>query len=129
MLIRNKAFTLIELIIVVAILLILSTIGLVQYSNVTEKARSAEAYAVLADITTSENSYYAENNNVYTVDFTKLDRYDSAPLSQNFIFSIVGTNDGAYALATKQGSAQNSYAMCLKSAKKCSDASCSAGCP
>lgn len=127
-------FTLIELIIVAVILTVLASVALVRYSNVMEKARSAEAYSVLSDIVSAENGYFVENN-AYTSTITQLDRYEAVPQSSNFDFEVSSTDaNSGYASAKGKGSAQHSYGMCLKSAKKNASAcaagsACDPGCP
>lgn len=106
-----KGFTLVELIIVVIIIAILATVALVQYGPVIEKARSAEAYAVLSDIAAAESGYYVENN-AYTVTWSDLDRYSAAPVSNDFTYSLAAT----YGKATStKGS--NNYCMDFSGAK------------
>jgi type IV pilus assembly protein PilE len=46
----RKGFTLLELIIVIIIIGVLATLGFVQYSTVIEKARGAEARAVISTL-------------------------------------------------------------------------------
>jgi len=114
-----KGFTVIELVIVVVILSILAAVGLVQYSNVTEKARSAEAYAVLADIAAAETSYYLENNAYVTGtgnNWASLDRYSSEPLSDNFTFTLDPAHYGK--AAPKPGKGTNTYYMCFNGTNK-----------
>jgi prepilin-type N-terminal cleavage/methylation domain-containing protein len=117
MLKRSAAFTLVELMVVVAIVVILSRIGLVKYYGSIEKARSAEAYLVLADIAAAETGYYAEND-VYTANWSKLDRYNAAPKSGNFNFTTaLDTVASGYvqAIATK---GTVNYYMCVNGANK-----------
>ena len=109
---RALGFTLVELMIVVAILLILARIALIKYSAAIEKARSAEAYAVLSDIAASESGYYTENN-AYTSTWANLDRYDSAPVSNNFSFSsALSAVSSGYVQATATVGTVNYY-MCI----------------
>ncbi len=63
---ENKGFTLIELMIVVAIIAILAAIAIPNYLNYRYKARSSEAKSNIGAISTSEESYAAENNCYYT---------------------------------------------------------------
>jgi len=54
---RNKAFTLLELIIVIIIVGILATLGLNQYTNIIEKGRQAEARSILGILANNLHTY------------------------------------------------------------------------
>lgn len=62
----NKGFTLIELMIVVAIIGILAAIAIPNFRNYQLKAKSSEAKVNLGAISTSEMAYYAENDEYLT---------------------------------------------------------------
>lgn len=116
----QKAFTLIELIIVAIIVTILASVAIVQYKNVIEKSRSAEAYAVLADIAASESAYYSEYN-AYTATWANLDRFDAAPSGQNFSFSTALDNvvaSGYVKAIFIPGKGTTSYYMCVNGGTK-----------
>lgn len=66
MLTNNKGFSLIELMVVVAIIGVLSAIGIPQYSKFQAKARQSEAKGALAALFTAEASFMSEFNQ-YTV--------------------------------------------------------------
>jgi type IV pilus assembly protein PilE len=57
----KRGFTLLELIVVVIIIGILGTLGFTQYARMMEKARGAEARAILGDIRKQAAAYYLEN--------------------------------------------------------------------
>ena len=59
---RSKGFTLIELMIVVAIIAILAAIAIPQYKRFQAKAKAAEAKTNLGAIATAEESYHAEHD-------------------------------------------------------------------
>jgi prepilin-type N-terminal cleavage/methylation domain-containing protein len=56
----KKGFTLIELIIVIIIIGILSTLGFTQYTRVIEKGRSAEAKVILGQVRSAQVAYNSE---------------------------------------------------------------------
>ena len=63
---REKGFTLIELMVVVVILGVLAVIAIPAYINYVHKSRSAEATVNINGIRTLEESYFAENNTYIT---------------------------------------------------------------
>ena len=73
---NRKGFTLIELMIVVAIIAILAAIALPQYKKFQLKAKTAEAKTNLGAIRTAEEAYSAEND-VYVLAAVYPDAADS----------------------------------------------------
>ncbi|MCX5692270.1 MAG: type IV pilin protein [Candidatus Omnitrophica bacterium] len=67
-----KGFTLVEVLIVVIIIGILSSIGLPQFAASIEKAKGGEARAYLGHIQTAEKIYYAEKE-TYISNLSDLD--------------------------------------------------------
>ncbi|MDD4894011.1 MAG: prepilin-type N-terminal cleavage/methylation domain-containing protein [Candidatus Omnitrophica bacterium] len=67
----KRAFTLLELIIVIIVVGILAVLGLTQYSRVLEKSRVAEAMAILGAARKAQISYYTEKG-AYTSSYTEL---------------------------------------------------------
>jgi len=118
---KLSAFTLIELMIAVVIIGILATLAVAKYGPVSEKAYSAEAYSVLAQIASAENSYIAEFN-VYTSDITRLDIGSSTTtgtnLSTNFNYTVNVSSGYARADRTKTNRATQNYYMCLNGGKR-----------
>lgn len=62
---NRKGFTLIELVIVIAILGILAMYAVPKYQGIVEQARSAEARAQLGAFRSALGVYYAKNHGVY----------------------------------------------------------------
>ncbi len=112
----KKSFTIIELILVVAVVLALAAVAIVRYTNTLERARSAEAYSVLADIASAQSAYYVEFD-AYATSWGALDRFDAAPVSQNFTFDVNVTS--GYVTATHiSGKGEVDYYMCVKGGVK-----------
>jgi len=59
---RKYGFTLIELMIVVAVIAILISIGVASYRNMVQKSRDGTTIANLATLRSSLNIYYTDNN-------------------------------------------------------------------
>ena len=59
---REKGFTLIELMITVAILAILAAVAIPVYNNYVYKSKTAEATTNISGIRTLQESWFAENN-------------------------------------------------------------------
>jgi prepilin-type N-terminal cleavage/methylation domain-containing protein len=130
----SQAFTIVELLIVVTIIASLAYIAIIRYGPVAEQARAAEAWSTLAQIVTSENAFRVENN-VYTSNWADLDRFDAAPLSDNFNFSVpnIDVNAGyAQAARISTTGGRMSYGMCLRNGRRgvpCNADVCNPGCP
>ncbi len=112
---REKGFTLIELTLVVVVVSVLASVAMIKYGPVTEKAYSAEAFSMLAQIVSAENAYQAENSS-YTTDLALLDLDNTA--SMNFNYSINAGLTYAEADRTKTNKAKNNYYMCLNGGKQ-----------
>jgi len=67
----QAGFTLIELMITVAIIAIVAAIAIPAYQNYTREARRAEGRNLLLDAANREERFFADNN-AYTSDVTKL---------------------------------------------------------
>src|SRR3954447_16153781 len=59
---RRKGFTLVELMIVVAIISVLAVVAGTAYRRYMDSARTTEAYAMLGEIRTKEEAYRAEQS-------------------------------------------------------------------
>jgi type IV pilus assembly protein PilA len=86
----KKGFTLIELMIVVAIIGILAAIAIPNFLRFQAKSKQAEAKTNLGGIFTAETSWFAENNR-----FADLDQISWAPVgsSVRYKYTIAGAVD------------------------------------
>ena len=72
---KQKGFTLIELMIVVAIIGILAAIAIPQFASYRQRAHDAQAKSALKNLATAEEAYYADNQhytNIINPDLTDL---------------------------------------------------------
>jgi type IV pilus assembly protein PilE len=97
---NNRGFSLLELVVVVIIIGLLSSIAWPRYIRVVEKGRTAEARNVLGMIRSAETSYQFENN-IYSTSLPNMG-LSTVPTScnANNFFSYVVTGGGAVFTAT-----------------------------
>ena len=82
----KRAFTLVEVLVVVIVLGILATIALPQFLKMGRRARLAEAWAGLGALKTAEGVYYLENDSYVGGIATAVLDFN-AP-SANFVYSV-----------------------------------------
>ena len=107
---KLKGFTLVELVITIAIVIILSLVSAPIYRNYVDKAIAAEGVALLGSLYSAEKAYYAEYGNFYTKTITT--SYDQtlgvdARGNKYFsIYSIMGSTSGWTIICNGAGSAE-----------------------
>ncbi len=95
---KNKAFTLLELIVVIVILGVLATLGFTQYGRMVEKSRQAEAKMILGDIRKLTYAYYLANGSLTGITDvnvnigTASDQIPSACVSTHYFWYKVRTD-------------------------------------
>lgn len=97
---RMRGFTLIEVLIVVAIIGILTAIAVPQYRDYVIRARLTEAFTGLGGVQTAAEEFWG-NNHTYA-DF---DRLPPTTTSSNFTYALSGASESAYTV-TATGTGQ-----------------------
>jgi prepilin-type N-terminal cleavage/methylation domain-containing protein len=90
---KSKAFTIIELMIVVAIIAFLATISVPKYFNYYAKAKQSEVVVNLASLHTAQTAYWAEHGE-YTTDMQKLGWKPSNGHYYTYGFNVSGAQEG-----------------------------------
>tara|TARA_B000000475_G_C15677928_1_gene316901 strand:- start:70 stop:438 length:369 start_codon:yes stop_codon:yes gene_type:complete len=105
----NRGFTLIELLVVVALVGILSAVGIYAFSGFTESTKKSAAETTMNSIYLAEQEYKSNNGNYYFSSNTTqivnelFDGVDDLSDS-SYAFSISNHSDGFCIRATKSGS-------------------------
>ena len=94
---RQHGITLIELMVVVAIVALLGAIALPAYQDYTRKARRADAHTSLMNLRDRQEAYFS-NNNTYATDLTLM----GYPAAAN-----IDSGEGHYTLAAAAGPTGN----------------------
>lgn len=110
---KKQAFTLIELMIVVAIIAFLATIAVPQYFRYQAKAKQAEVAMNLASLHTAAQAYFAEHGEYTTVLWGdgglgwKPEGYKGGGKGENFYytygFNVPGAQEGVHYFTGKLG--------------------------
>lgn len=111
---RKSGFTIIELMIVVAIIAFLATISIPKYFNYYAKAKQAEVAINLASLHTAQQAYYAENGS-YSKNLTGPNGIGWQPQGKNFYytygFNFAGAKEGVNYFVGKLGAKKESLGV------------------
>ena len=107
----RKGFTLIELMVVVAIIAFLASIAIPRYFNYFVKAKQAEVAMILASLHPAELSYYAEHG-TYS---TNLNEIGFKPENNNYTYGFFfpGAKQGVNYFKGKQECSPASLSECF----------------
>lgn len=101
---NQKGFTLIELMIVIAIVGILAAVATPKYVEWTKKSKAVEGKIMLGAISTNEGAYYSEYN-VYTTSMSLLGNPTANAKYYTFSLSVTTNNYASTAIPSASGTA------------------------
>ncbi len=102
---NQKGFTLIELMIVVAIIGILAAIAIPQFTSYRRKAQDAGAISALKYLSTAMENYYTSND-TYTATRVNLTGWT---VESNITLAISGANLSSWSATAKHNSSPNTF--------------------
>ncbi len=113
---KNKGFTLLELLVVVLIIGILASIALPQYQKAVEKARMTEAVMLVQAIARANQAFYLANGRYATFDELDLldieipgSRYEHYSKTKDFVYAPSGSISSNYIALAKRISTNNDF--------------------
>ena len=121
----SRGFTLIELLVVVAIIGILSAVGVVSYSGYKTSAEKKQAEISLNSIYLAEQEYKSNNGNYYIGTSIVNELFDGVDdlSEQNYTFSISGNiNSGTLSIQAK--SKTSNCTLNMNEKKKLTESNC-----
>ena len=118
MIASKRGFTLIELLVVVAVLGIVTAIGVVSYSGYQESAKKKSAENTMLQISLAETEYYSDNSSYYITNSGSTCTADgtSSGLITTNLFIVV-SNDIDFNICINSFGSNNDYQIRAKSTK------------
>ncbi len=114
----QKGFTLIELMIVVAIIGILAAVALPAYQDYTKRAKMTEVINFMAAGKTGVSEAYANSNSLTGIDNTKAGLAAAASIKSKYVTSVTITNGVIVAVPTGIDTACNGKSVTLTPVEK-----------
>ncbi len=112
----QRAFTLVELMVVIIIVGVLASLAMPRFSNTIEKSRIAEAINILQTLRDAQEVYSLENAG-YTADINDLDV--TIPVSRNFNDPTLATADPIVSIERNAGGYQYTLSIDADGAVSC----------
>jgi prepilin-type N-terminal cleavage/methylation domain-containing protein len=106
---RNKGFTLIELMIVIAIIGILAAIAIPQFAAYRTRGFNSTSLSDLRNMVTAEEAYFADKQ-TYSATTAELTLYGYTP-SNNATGSVVGANATSYSMTASHSSGDRTWSI------------------
>lgn len=107
---KQKGFTLIELMIVVAIIGVLSAVAIPAYQNYVQKTEVASAAATVRGLLTNIDMYQQENGGTFPDNANKVGGTDTMNALGTITLAPTGTSGGTATFAFSEGSLKNKSA-------------------
>ncbi len=106
---NQKGFTLIELMIVIAIIGILAAIAIPQFSAYRRRSYDSSAQADLRNAATAQEAYYVDNSNYAQTPATLVGSVYGLYTSSGVVFAITSATTFQYVMRANHPSGNNSY--------------------